>query len=345
MPKTLFSIKNVAAALLIAAAAAFPLLSGLFPGAQHEFYLQQLTWVMIFGLFCMSLDFLVGVVGLVSLGHAAFFGLGAYLLVLTTPEFEAPSLLHALPPALGGVAVAALAVGALALRTGGVYFIMVTLAVGQMFYYLFNDSKLAGGSDGIFLFSRPVLTVGGVVLLDMESKIQFFYVVLAALIGSYALLRMILAAPFGKVVAGVGMNESRTRGLGYDVYIYKLVAFVLAAVLAGLAGMLAAAQYGFVNPSLLGWHMSGTALVTVILGGMGSLFGAVIGALFVEALRHGLESVTEHWLLPFGVLIILMVLLLPRGLAGLGPLFRRLPAVVAARPAARETPATKEADA
>lgn len=343
MLKTLFSARNAVAALLIAAVAAFPLSSGLFSGSQHEFYLQQLTWIMIFGLFCMSLDFLVGIVGLVSLGHAAFFGLGAYLLVLTTPEFEAPSLARALPLALGGVAVAAMAVGALALRTSGVYFIMVTLAVGQMFFYLFNDSKLAGGSDGIFLFSKPALTIGGATLLDMESKTQFFYAVLAALVGSYALLRTVLAAPFGKVIRGIGVNENRTRGLGYDVYFYKLAAFALSAVLAGLAGMLAAAQYGFVNPSLLGWHMSGTALVTVILGGMGSLFGAIFGALFVEVLRHGLESVTDHWLLPFGALIILMVLALPRGLAGLAPHCRRL--FAAARPGAGESPAATEADA
>lgn len=337
------ALTAVPIAVLIAAAGIFPLLSGLFPGDRHEFYMQQLTWVMIFGLFCMSLDFLVGIVGLVSLGHAAFFGLGAYLLVMVAPEYEAASLLTAVPLALAGVAAAALLVGALALRTSGIYFIMVTLAVGQMFFYLFNDSKLAGGSDGAFLFARPVLTLGGVTLVDLESKEQFFYTTLVLLAVCYGLLRMVLNAPFGKVVRGIGVNENRTRGLGYDVYAYKLAAFVIAAVMAGLAGVLAAAQYGYVNPSLLGWHMSGTALVTVILGGLGSLSGAIAGALLVEVLRHGLESVTEHWLLPFGALIILMVLLLPRGLAGLAPLLAR--PFRSAKPAAPGTSTVSEIEA
>jgi branched-chain amino acid transport system permease protein len=312
----------LAALGLTALVALFPALGGLFSGDQHEFYLQQLTWILIFGLFCMSLDFLVGIVGLVSLGHAAFFGLGAYLLVLLTPEYEAPVLLTAVPLVLLGVGAAALVIGALALRTSGIYFIMVTLAVGQMVYYLFNDSSLAGGSDGVFIFTKPTLTIGGATLLDFESKTQFFYACLGLVVACYALFRMVLAAPFGKVIRGIGVNEYRTRGLGYDVYFYKLVAFVLSAMVAGLAGLLAAAQYGFVNPSLLGWHMSGTALVTVILGGMGSLIGPVLGAFLVEILRHLLEGVTEHWLLPFGGLIILMVLVLPRGLAGLGPQLR-----------------------
>lgn len=299
---------------------AFPLLGGLMSANQHEFYVQQLTWIMIYALFCMSLDLLVGIVGLVSLGHAGFFGLGAYLLVLVTPQYEAPALLTAVPLVLLGVALVALVVGALALRTSGIYFIMVTLAIGQMFFYLFNDSKIAGGSDGIYLFVKPVLELGSWKLLDWEDKTQFYYTCLALLALSYAGLRMVLAAPFGKVIRGIGINEGRTRGLGYDVYGYKLAAFVLAACLAGLAGMLAAAQYGFVNPSMLGWHMSGTALVTVILGGMGSLIGPIFGAFAVEALRYGLEHITPHWLLPFGALIVAMVLLLPRGLAGLADL-------------------------
>ncbi len=303
--------------LLLGGLIGYPLADGFLPANQHEFYLQQIAWVMIAGLLAMSLDLLVGTVGLVSLGHAAFYGLGGYLLVLLTPEYGTPSLLAAVPLAVAGTALAALAVGALVLRTGGIYFIMVTLAVGQMGFYLFNDSKLAGGSDGIYLFVKPVLDVGGVRLIDLESKTQFYYVALAALLLSYGALRMLLASPFGQVIRGIGINEGRTRALGYDVYAYKLVAFVVAGALAGLAGVLAAAQYGFVNPTMLGWHMSGSVLVTVILGGMGSLLGPVFGAALVELLRHGLEAATAHWLLPYGALIVLMVLLMPRGLAGL----------------------------
>lgn len=301
----------------VALLAVFPFLGGLMTANSHEFYMQQLTAMMILGLFCMSLDLLVGIAGLVSLGHAAFFGLGAYLLVLATPEYGTPSILVDVPLALAGVAVAALATGALALRTGGVYFIMVTLAVGQMFFYLFNDSKMAGGSDGAYLYFKPVLSLGGVTWLDFDNKRHFYLTTLAVLVVSYLLLRAMLEAPFGKVIRGIGINENRTRGLGYDVYAYKLVAFVVAAVFAGLAGILSASQYGFVNPGMLGWHMSGSALVTVILGGAGTLAGPIVGAFLIEILRQGLERMSDHWLLPFGGLIILMVLVLPRGLAGL----------------------------
>ena len=309
--------KLMIGAALVALLAVFPFLGGMMTANSHEFYMQQLTTMMILGLFCMSLDLLVGIAGLISLGHAAFFGLGAYLLVLTTPEYATPSILVQVPLALAGVGLAALVTGALALRTGGVYFIMVTLAMGQMFYYLFNDSKIAGGSDGIYLYFKPVLSVGGATLLDLDNKRQFYLTTLAALVLSYLFLRAMLEAPFGKVIRGIGINENRTGGLGYDIYAYKLVAFVIGGLFAGLAGILSASQYGFVNPGMAGWHMSGSALVTVILGGAGSLSGPILGAFLIELLRHGLERLTDHWLLPFGGLIILMVLVLPRGLAGL----------------------------
>ncbi|MGQ9370432.1 branched-chain amino acid ABC transporter permease [Azospirillum sp. ST 5-10] len=303
--------------LLLAALLAVPLAGTLLPDNQSEFLVQQVTTVMIAGLLAMSLDLLVGVVGLVSLGHAAFYGLSAYLLVLATPEYEAPSLLTTVPLAVAGTAVVAAAIGVLVLRTSGIYFIMVTLAVGQMLFYLFNDSKIAGGSDGVYLFVRPNLTVGDVTVLDFENKLHFYYATLAALAAAYGVLRMLLASPFGQVIRGIGINEGRTRSLGYDVFAYKLVAYVVAATLAAVAGVLGASQYGFVNPTMLGWHASGTVLVTVILGGMGTLIGPVLGAFAVEILRHVLEHLTSHWLLPFGVLIILMVLALPGGLAGL----------------------------
>lgn len=297
--------------------AALPLGAGWLPADRHDYLLQQLTTVMILGLLAMSLDLLVGIVGLVSLGHAAFYGLGAYLLVLLTPEYETPSLLTTAPLAVAGTALAALLVGAVVLRTGGIYFIMVTLAVGQMGFYLFNDARFAGGSDGKYLYFKPVLEIGGSVWLDTGSVAQLYYLVLAVLVLAYLFLRRMLEAPFGRVIRGIGVNEGRTRSLGYDVYAYKLVAYVIAGTLAGLAGVLAAAQYGFVNPTMLGWHMSGSVLVTVILGGMGTLLGPVAGAFAVELLRHGLEALTTHWLLPYGLLVILMVLALPRGLAGL----------------------------
>lgn len=302
---------------LAALLALYPFYGGaLFPG-QHDFFMQKIISMMILAVFAMSLDLLVGISGMVSLGHAAFFGLGGYTLALIAPEYEAASIWTALPAALGVTAAAALVIGALSIRTSGVYFIMITLAFGQMFYYVFNDADFAGGSDGTYIYFRPTVEVFGVPLLDLEQPITFFYVVFAVMIGTYLFLRVLLASPFGKVLRGIGINPQRVRGVGYNPDAYKLVAFVIGAMLAGLAGFLSATQFGFVNPTMLGWHNSGHVLVMVILGGLGTLHGAILGAFVLEMLHTGIESLTEHWLLVLGGLIILMVLVLPKGLAGL----------------------------
>jgi branched-chain amino acid transport system permease protein len=303
--------------VLLAALALFPVWGPLAFKVKFAFLLQKLTGIMILAILAMSLDLLVGVAGLVSLGHAAFFGLGGYMLALMSPQYEAASLWTVLPAAVAGVAAVSAVVGFLVIRTSGIYFIMVTLAFGQMGYYFFNDSKLAGGSDGAYIYVKPAVQAFGRTLVDLESKQTFFFVVLGAMVAVYALLRMLLASPFGRVVAAIGANEGRVRGLGFNPALYKLTAFAIAGALAGLAGFLAATQYGFVSPAMLGWHQSGHVLVMVILGGMGTLFGPVIGAFVLELAHFGLEAMTEHWLLPMGVLVIAIVLALPRGIAGL----------------------------
>lgn len=288
----------------------------LFPD-KHAFMLQKLTGIMILAVMAMSLDLLVGVVGLVSLGHAAFFGLGGYMLAILSPEYEAGNIWLVLPGALAAVAAASALIGLLAIRTSGISFIMITLAFGQMGYYLFNDSPLAGGSDGAYIHVRPSIEAFGQTLVNLDDKLSFYYVALAVMVGAYWLLRRLLAAPFGRVITALGVNEQRVRGLGYHTQAYKLVAFTIGGTLAGLAGFLAAAQYGFVNPSMLSWHHSGQALVMVLLGGMGTIYGAALGAFVLELARMGFESVTEHWLLPMGMFIILVVVALPRGIGGL----------------------------
>ncbi len=308
---------TIALLLLLAGLALFPAWGPLAFAAKYTFLLQKLTGIMILAILALSLDLLVGVAGLVSLGHAAFFGLGGYMLALLSPQYEAASLWVALPATMGAVALAALVVGFLAIRTAGIYFIMVTLAFGQMGYYFFNDSKLAGGSDGAYIYVKPTVEAFGTTLVNLESKQAFFFVVLGCLVAVYLLLRVVLASPFGRVLAAIGVNEGRVRGLGFDPAVYKLVAFALAGALAGLAGFLAATQYGFVSPAMLGWHQSGHVLVMVILGGMGTLFGPILGAFILELAHFGLEAVTEHWLLPMGMLVIAIVLALPKGVAGL----------------------------
>lgn len=289
----------------------------IFPALADRYYLQLVTKIMLVAIFAISLDLLVGYVGLVSLGHAAFFGLAGYALALAQRHLDLVSLWTTLPLALVVSAAAAAVIGWLSLRTSGIYFIMITLAFGQMLYYLFNDYVALGGSDGMFVNTKPTVSVAGYDLLNLRNRTAFFYFVLGWLALSYALLVMLLRAPFGRVIAGIRVNEPRTRALGYPVQHYKLVAFVIAGTLAGLAGYLNAVQFGVVNPAILGWRESGLVLMMVILGGMGTLFGPVLGAFVIVLLETWLEGLTEHWLLVFGVFVVAVVLFLPNGLAGL----------------------------
>lgn len=292
----------------------------LLPLAADKFYVQFATKVLIMAIFAMSLDLLVGHAGLVSLGHAAFFGLSGYLLALMSPQYEAADFWVTLAASVFGAALLALAIGLLVLRTSGVYFIMATLAFAQMLYYLFHDTKIAGGSDGIYIYVRPVATLAGWQPFDLDNFVHFYLLVLGAFVGVFVLLRVLLASPFGKVIAGIRVNEQRMRSLGFSTSHYKLVCFVIAGALAGLAGYLAALQFGVVNPEMLGWHLSGSALMMVILGGLGSAAGPALGAAVLMSLELILQSMTLHWQLPLGVAIVLVALLLPRGLAGLSAL-------------------------
>lgn len=300
----------------LGALALYPLIGG-------PFYLQLFAKIMISAIFAMSLDLLVGFTGLVSLGHAAFFGLGAYALMLLSPDYQAASLWLSLPVAIAVAAVAALIIGALVLRTSGVYFIMVTLAFAQMLFYFAIKSKALGGSDGAYIYVKPDAAILGWRPFDLGNRVQFYYVALALMVAIYALLRTVLRSLFGQVILGIRANEPRMRALGYPVFRYKLAAFVLAGALAGIAGYLEAAQYGYVNPELFGWQESGGVLMMVILGGIGTLFGPILGAFTLtllqdflsdEAIFHGFH---KHWLLPMGILIVLAVLWLPRGIGGL----------------------------
>ncbi len=287
----------------------------IFPAIAEKFYLQLVTKIMILSIFALSLDLLVGYTGLVSLGHAAFFGVAAYTLALVAPASDPPNLWLTLPLALVASAATAFVIGALVIRTAGVYFIMVTLAFAQMVYYFFHDTRLAGGSDGIYVNTRPTL---GLASIDLARDPHFYYLVLAALVGVFILLSIVLRSPFGRALQGIKANEQRMRALGFPTLRYKLAAFVLAGTLAGLAGYLAAAKEGYVNPEMLAWHQSGMVLMMLILGGMGTLFGAVIGTFSYVLLQEWFSNVTKHWQLLMGTFIILAVLVLPRGIAGLG---------------------------
>jgi branched-chain amino acid transport system permease protein len=205
---------------------------------------------------------------------------------------------------------------------------MVTLAFAQMFFYYVTGSKSLGGSDGAYVYVKPDASLLGATPFDLEKPLHVYFVVLALMAATYLLLRVMLRSPFGRVVRGVKANEPRLRSLGYPTFRYKLASFVLAGALAGLAGYLDAAQFGFVNPDLFGWRLSGDALMMVILGGMGTLHGPILGAFALVLLQDFLAGETRHWLLPMGLFIILAVLALPGGIGGLaarvGDIRRRL---------------------
>jgi len=307
----------------LAALGALAVVLALLPVVATPFYVELATKVMILAIFALSLDLLVGYTGLVSFGHAAFFGIGAYALGLMAPKYEAASLWLTLPAAIVAAAVAALAVGLFVVRARGIYFIMVTLAFAQMFYFLFHDTNFGRGSDGITINFKPEALLAGRPLLDLANATHFYGLVLALLVAVYVFLRVVLRSPFGRALQGIRSNEHRMRSLGFPVYFYKLAGFTLAGALAGLAGYLSALQFGFVNPELLSWHQSGNVLLMLILGGTGSLYGAVAGAFVFVALQEIYSSVTTHWQLLLGGTIILLVIFLPGGLASIAGLFKR----------------------
>ncbi|MES2936408.1 MAG: branched-chain amino acid ABC transporter permease [Pseudomonadota bacterium] len=291
----------------------------LFPFVATDFYAQMVARMMILAIFAMSLDLLQGVTGLVSLGHAAFFGLAGYALAFLTPAGEPVSLWWTLPASMAAAGLAALVIGFFVVRTHGIYFIMVTMAFAQMVFYLFFDNKVLGGSDGLYINFKP--NAG---LFDLENKRVFYYFTLAMLLATYLFLRRLLFSPFGRVLAGIRVNEHRMRALGFGTFGYKLAAFTLAGALAGLAGYLWGAQTGFINPELMGFQMSAHAIMMVILGGMGNFAGAIFGAFAFEYLLHLFKDLPEigrfntgkHWQLWMGIFIVAVVVFAPRGLLG-----------------------------
>ena len=304
---------------VIVVAAVFALLA-LLPQWAGKYEVDLVTKIMIFAVFALSLELLVGSTGLVCFGQAAFFGIGAYAAVLLSPhDGSSASLLWLLPACVIAAALYALFVGALSLRTKGVYFIMVTLAFAQMAYYVVHDTSLGGGTDGIYLNSKPLLGAW----LDLDKPLQPYHFTLVCLLAVFAFLALLLRSRFGRALAGIRINEQRMRATGFSTYPYKLAAFVISGGIAGLAGFLFAVKDGFVNPELISWHLSGEVLIMIILGGLGHLRGALLGAFAFALLQEFFKSeaifgeFAKHWHLGLGLTIIASVALLPRGLVGI----------------------------
>ena len=300
-------------------------LPGLAELADRGYTVGVATRILIFGLAGLSLNLILGYGGMVSFGHAAFFGAGAYVVgilshhatlgepLLTWPVTigGSESALIAWPAAMLVSGLLALVIGALSLRTSGLYFIMITLAFAQMLYFLFVSLETYGGDDGLSLWSRS--SAGP---LDLADDVQFYYLVLALVALCLLLKARLIEARFGMTLRGIRDNERRMRAIGFPTYRYKLAAFVIAGAVAGLAGALIANQTEFVSPAFLDWHRSGEIMVIVILGGMGTLYGPLVGALVFLLLEELLSAWTEHWMILLGPILILVVLFARRGLWG-----------------------------
>jgi len=267
---------------------------------------------MILGMAAVALSFLVGGAGLVSLGHAASIGVGAYAVAILDAHGVTEAAL-VLPAAVGAATLFALATGAIAVRTTGVHFIMITLAFGQMAFFTASSLAAYGGDDGYTLFSRT--EAFGTRLL--EDRLAFHYICLGALALSWALSAMLLASRFGRVLRAVRENPQRVEAVGLAPYPFRLVAYGIAGGIGGLAGFLLANATEFVSPATLSWQRSGELLFMVILGGVGRLWGAILGALVFVMLETWLAEQMQHWKLVFGPMLVLAVLFLRGGLAGL----------------------------
>ena len=291
--------------LVLLALIALPFVANVFGEA---FYIALATRILIFALAATSLNLILGFGGMVSFGHAAFLGVGAYTVVILS-QMGVVDAWVAWPTAMVVAGLFALLIGAVSLRTQGVYFIMITLAFAQMMYYLVVSFKAYGGDDGMSLPARS--RIG---FLDMFNDTHFYYVTLLACVAVLVLIARVLNARFGHVLQAIRENEVRMQSLGYAVFRYKLCAFVMSGSLAGLAGALLANQSGFVSPAMMQWSQSGMLMMMVILGGVGHLYGGVWGAIVFLLLEETLSHFTIHWQLGLGALLLMVVLLLPNGL-------------------------------
>jgi branched-chain amino acid transport system permease protein len=284
------------------------------PWLLARYQLSILTDLLIYGLFAMSLDLIIGYTGMVSFGHAAYFGLGAYGSALVLLNFQQPIPVALLAGALLAGVVAA-PVAYLSTRATGIYFAMLTLAFAQLLYtvaYKWRD--LTGGSDGIAGVPKTTLFWGGPSLATPRA---FYLLVAACVLLSLLACRALVRSPFGRALQAIRENDRRFTSLGRDPRPFKLVVFVVAATFAGLAGALFAPFRGFASPEVMFWVLSGQALMMVVMGGIGTLIGPVLGAMVFILIQEIASSYTEHWMIFTGAVFVLMVIFLPGGLMGL----------------------------
>jgi branched-chain amino acid transport system permease protein len=303
------TIRNIVIAALLIALALLPVYVA-FTG--DRFLLTLFNRIIILAMAAVSLNLILGYGGMMSFGHAAYLGVGGYAVAILAYEGIGSGFIQ-FPVALAASALYALVVGALSLRTRGVYFIMITLAFAQMAYYIASGLARYGGDDGLTLQERS--NFGG--LINFSNKTAFYYVCLVLLYATIFVVWRLINSRFGLVIQGSRSNEARMRAIGFPTYRYRLTAFVIAGTICGLAGALIANFTDFVSPSMMFWTRSGDLMIMVILGGMGSLFGPVLGAVALLLLEETLSRVTEYWMIILGPMLLLVVLFAHGGIDGL----------------------------
>ena len=307
--ESLLAPRTVLTGALRAVLALLPLYAML---SGNSFALTLFTRVLILAIGAVSLNLIMGYGGMVSFGHAAYLGIGGYAVGILAKEGVGSGLVQ-WPVAIAVSALYALVVGALSLRTRGVYFIMITLAFAQMIYYVAIGLDRYGGDDGLTIYRRSQF--GGVI--DLNNKTLFYYLCFALLLASIYLVARIVNSRFGLVIQGARSNDRRMRAIGFPTFRYKLVCFVIAGALCGLAGALLANQTNFISPALMHWTRSGDLIVMAVLGGLGSLFGPLIGAVAFLLLEEGLSRVTEYPDLILGPILLLVAIYVHGGIDGL----------------------------
>ena len=307
--KTRLNLRSIIAAALVAALILLPVYAQL---AADRFMLTLFTRIVILALGAVSLNLILGYGGMMSFGHAAYLGIGGYAVGMLAFEKVSSGFVQ-WPVALGASALFALIVGALSLRTRGVYFIMITLAFAQMAYYVIAGLARYGGDDGLTIQKRSQFFAP----IELGNKVQFYYICLVLLLGSIYLVWRVVNSRFGMVIQGSRSNETRMRAIGFPTYRYKLVCFVIAGTLCGLAGALLANHTDFVSPAMMYWTRSGDLIIMVVLGGMGATFGPLYGAVALLVLEEALSGITEYWQIILGPLLLLVVLFARGGIDGL----------------------------
>jgi branched-chain amino acid transport system permease protein len=280
------------------------------------YYLNLVTWILIFGLFAAALDLALGYGGLVSFGHAGFFGLGAYAAALSLRHVAVSFWLAAVLGVLAAAALAAL-VGWFAIRTRGVYLAMLTFAFAQLFYEIaVKWVTVTGGSDGLPGGTRPVLGAGPLTL-DLADKRHMYWLALVLVAAGCLAARRVVTSPFGRALIGIRESEERAAAIGIDVDRHKRLALVLSGALSGLAGVLFAIHQNFVSPELLYFALSGEVVIIAVLGGLGTLYGALVGAVIAVGIKEVLSTWTDYWLVFMGALYVVCVMCFPQGLVRL----------------------------